>query len=246
MVVLKRLMANDPLPLLPAALCKTATRGLGRLAVLAVFLIPLALSLLSPSRGDTDVYRYVDENEVIHMTNVPMGPKFKLLFREGSFEEGSPLPELNIGDESVPYETLIIRTAGKYGVDNALVKAIIKTESNFNEKAISKKGARGLMQLMPKTALALGVNDCFRPEDNIDGGVRYLSYLIGVYNGDLRLTLAAYNAGEAAVAKYLGIPPYAETRSHVRQVLDHYEHYRRGTAMTASSASTGLLPSRSK
>jgi hypothetical protein len=203
--------------------------------VYAVFLCcSLLLSLLPPSYCAADVYQYADENQVIHLTNLPMGPHFKLLIREGP-----PPPDLNIADDSTPFETLIVRMAGKYGVDCSLVKAIIKSESNFNQKAISKKGARGLMQLMPQTALALGVSDCFRPEDNIDGGIRYLSYLIGLYNGDLRLTLAAYNAGEAAVAKYFGMPPYAETRNYVRQVLNHYERYRRETAMATASASIG-------
>ncbi|MDA8125420.1 MAG: lytic transglycosylase domain-containing protein [Deltaproteobacteria bacterium] len=201
-----------------------------RLNILLCLLVLSLLSLLFLSPCAADVYRYVDESQVIHLTNQPLGPPFKLLFREGT-------PDRNSANDAAPYETLIVRIAEKYGVDHALVKAVIKAESNFDQKAISKKGARGLMQLMPQTALALGVNDCFRPEDNIDGGIRYLSYLIGQYKGDLRLVLAAYNAGETAVAKYLGVPPYAETQSYVRQVLNHYERYRNGAAMTAASAS---------
>ena len=120
-------------------------------------------------------------------------------------------------------------------MDGALVKAVIKAESNFNHRAVSRKGAKGLMQLMPRTALMLGVNDCFLPEDNIDGGIRYLSYLIGLYNGDLSLALAAYNAGEGAVSQYGSIPPYADTRAYVRQVLQHYERYRKEKAKVSVS-----------
>jgi soluble lytic murein transglycosylase-like protein len=119
-----------------------------------------------------------------------------------------------------------------YGVDHTLVKAVIKAESNFNSKAVSRKGAKGLMQLMPRTASSLRVNDCFHPEDNIDGGVRYLRYLINVYDGNLPLTLAAYNAGEKAVARYRGIPPYPETQTYVRRVMRFYEEYSRKASTT--------------
>jgi hypothetical protein len=167
-----------------------------------------------------DVYQYVDDKQVIHLTNVPAGPKYRVLIKERSFDF-SPVPD------SGPFYELIAWTADQYGVDGDLVKAIIKAESNFNHKAISKKGAKGLMQLMPKTARNLGVDDCFHPGANIDGGIRHLSYLISLYDGDLPLALAAYNAGEGAVAKYRGIPPYTETRTYVRQVLDFYDRYRR-------------------
>ena len=167
-----------------------------------------------------DVYQYVDDKQVIHLTNMPAGPKYRVLIKEQPYHFPS-VPD------SGPFYELIAWTAGKYSVDVDLVKAVIKAESNFNHKAISKKGAKGLMQLMPKTALSLGVSDCFHPGDNIDGGIRHLSYLIGLYDGDLPLTLAAYNAGEAAVAKYRGIPPYAETRTYVRQVLDLYKRYKK-------------------
>jgi len=209
------------------------------LTKLVLLLGSLALLLLPASRSAADVYRYVDENEVIHLTNLPMGPPFRLLFKEGR-------PDSEFAYTSVPYGALIATTADKYGVDHALVKAVIKAESNFNRNAVSKKGARGLMQLMPQTALAFGVTDCFRPEENIEGGIRYLSYLIGLYNGDLRLTLAAYNAGEAAVAKYFGIPPYEETRTYVRQVLNHYERYRRESTLIASASSAALKQPRAK
>jgi hypothetical protein len=179
--------------------------------------------LLSPPCGLADIYRYVDENQVVHLTNVPTGPKFRLLIKDKPFKtNGDPYPAY-----AEPYDSLIMEAAAKYGVDCNLVKAIIKVESNFNHRAISRKGAKGLMQLMPRTAEILGVTDCFHPGTNIDGGIRYLSYLIGIYNGNLPLALAAYNAGEGAVARYGDIPPYAETRNYVRQVIGNYERYRR-------------------
>ncbi len=178
--------------------------------------------LLFQSYAVADVYQYVDDKQVIHLTNIPAGPKFRVLIKELPFN-AYPMPD------SGPFYELIAGTADKYGVDGNLVKAVIKAESNFNHKAVSKKGARGLMQLMPKTAMNLGVSDSFHPGANIDGGIRHLSYLISLYNGDLPLVLAAYNAGEAAVAKYHGIPPYTETRNYVRQVLAFYDRYKKAS-----------------
>lgn len=176
--------------------------------------------LLIPSHAAADVYQYVDDQQVIHLTNVPAGSNYRVLIKERSLN-AYPLPD------SGPLYELITWTAGKYGVDSDLVKAVIKTESNFNAKAVSRKGAKGLMQLMPETANSLGVNDCFHAGDNIDGGIRYLSYLMNLYFGDLSMSLAAYNAGEGAVARYRGVPPYAETRTYVQKVLNFYERYKK-------------------
>jgi hypothetical protein len=125
-------------------------------------------------------------------------------------------------DRRTKYDTWIEQYAGKYGVDPVLVRAVIQVESDFNVRCVSNKGARGLMQLIPATAKRFGVKDIFDPEQNIHGGVRYLAYLLKMFPNDVHRALAAYNAGEGAVQKYGGIPPYAETTTYVQRALTVY------------------------
>jgi soluble lytic murein transglycosylase-like protein len=119
-------------------------------------------------------------------------------------------------------DAAIEQAARKSGVDPNLVRAIIKVESNFNPGAVSSKGAIGLMQLMPNTARQLSVTNAFDPQQNVDAGVRHLKHLLTNFNGDVKLSLAAYNAGEGAVTRNKGVPPYAETRTYVKKITDIY------------------------
>ncbi len=121
-------------------------------------------------------------------------------------------------EPSVTVNALVASIARKHDVEPSLVDSVIRVESAYNPNAVSSAGAMGLMQLIPSTARRFGVNDTFHPQQNIEGGVRYLKYLMELYHGDERLALAAYNAGEGAVAKYKGIPPYPETQNYVYQV----------------------------
>lgn len=120
---------------------------------------------------------------------------------------------------------IIMRAARKYKVDPTIIKAIIKAESGYNPKAVSNRGARGLMQLMPKTAESLGVEDSFCPEQNILGGVKYFKQLLNQFDGDTRLALAAYNAGSRKVRKYKGIPPFKTTRIFIKKVFEYHQEY---------------------
>ncbi len=126
-----------------------------------------------------------------------------------------------------PFREPVDRAAAKYAVDPALVRAVIHAESAFRPEAISSKGAIGLMQLMPATAADMGVADARQPEQNIDGGVRYLAHLLDLTEGNIRLATAAYNAGPAAVKRHNGVPPYAETRTYVERVGILHERYRK-------------------
>jgi len=121
-----------------------------------------------------------------------------------------------------PYDDLIVSAASDQAMDPLLVKSVMLVESGFNQRAVSRKGALGLMQLMPATARTYGVRNVMDVRENIAGGARYLNYLLNLYNGDLENTLAAYNAGEGAVEKYGGIPPYDETVLYVHKTLTAY------------------------
>ncbi|HBJ75148.1 MAG TPA: lytic transglycosylase [Syntrophaceae bacterium] len=200
---------------------KTNITFIGLLTAISFLSIFLVLGGALPSRAD--IYKYEDADGVIHLTNVPSNPKAKyvMLVREKRILFPK---QINIRD----YDKIITQAAAKFNLDAALIKAVIKAESNFNHKAVSRAGAKGLMQLMPQTASSLNVDDVFHPGNNIEGGARYLRYLLNLYRGNLTLALAAYNAGEGAVAKYnYGVPPYRETQNYVRRVLALYESYSR-------------------
>jgi soluble lytic murein transglycosylase-like protein len=175
------------------------------------------------------IYRYEDENGVIHFTNCPRDSKFKLHIKESKEDVGEETPSSKpsfSSKEANQYDVLISEASKKYEVDFALVKAIIRAESGFNPFAVSRKGAKGLMQLMPQTAQRMNVSNIFNPRENIEGGVRYFKYLLSLFNNDLRLSLAAYNAGENLILEIRTIPPYRETVDYVRKVLNFYQTYK--------------------
>src|SRR5713101_6726940 len=176
----------------------------------------MALLLLGAVPVSAETYRFVETDGTVHFTNTPTDPQYRRLGFTSGTERGwlqLPLPDL------APYAREIREAAARYGVEEGLIKAVIRVESGFNSRAVSPKGARGLMQLMPGTASMLGVRDSFDPRQNIDGGVRHLRGLIDRFGSDLKLALAAYNAGEQAVVTHGGIPPYRETRDYVSRIL---------------------------
>ncbi len=162
----------------------------------------------------------------------PQAGSFAALLQAQLAGQGVPTQ----GDEAAPnapamvapaqIDALVNDNAQSQDVDPALIKAIIANESGFNANATSNVGAQGLMQLMPGTAAGLGVTDAYDPAQNVAGGTKYIKGLLGKFNGDVRLAVAAYNAGPGAVEKYGGVPPYAETQNYVQNVLASYAKYR--------------------
>ena len=173
--------------------------------------------LLCPTVIFADIYRTVDKDGVLHFTNTPRDSKGELYIREPPKPRPPSSPENNWTE----YAEQISRANN---LSPALVKAIIRAESNWDYTAESPKGAQGMMQLMPFTAKRLNVNPV-DPIQNIEGGVRYIKELLGTFGGNLVHAVAAYNAGPAAVKKYGGIPPYTETRAYVERVMDYYSQY---------------------
>src|SRR5687768_2277255 len=167
----------------------------------------------------------------------------KVIYNDGRASKGSSYSDLQWlarrHDRRTKYDPIIEKYADQYGVDATLVRAVIQVESNFDPLCVSHKGARGLMQLMPATARRFGVTEIDDPEQNIRGGVRFLSYLMGLFNEDLPRVFAGYNAGENAVLKYGGIPPYEETSTYVTRALTVYHGRPYGGAVSFAGARRG-------
>ena len=183
-------------------------------------------ALITPRYVKADIYRYVDEDEIVHFTDAPTDKRFKVFMRDLK-KDKELRTKLKYASSVNPaeFEQLIKTCSDKYGVNPCLVKAVIHAESGYNPNAVSSKGASGLMQLMPATAKSLKVADRFNPKDNVEGGVKYLRFLLDTFRGDVSLAVAAYNAGLNKVAKYGGIPPYNETRTYVNRVLSYMKSY---------------------
>jgi len=183
------------------------------------FFFALAVCLLSEAAAG--MYQCRNADGAVLFTNSPTQTGCRLL--GGAYAERST--GAWTAADPARYDDFIFTSSNRYGVDPALVRAVVKVESDFNESARSHKGAQGLMQLMPDTARLHNVGNAYNPEENIEGGVRHLRLLLDLYRGDLPLTLAAYNAGIKAVEKHRGIPPYSETKEYVRRVLNYVQRY---------------------
>lgn len=215
---------------------------------LRALIIPLALVVVAfalPERGRADMYRCEGPGGALHFTNTRTSGMRCTVISRDSDRDSRPAaraapraPSRSAGVSSSAggdsryrrFDSHINEAAALYQLPVHFVRAVIKVESNFNPTVVSHVGAMGLMQLMPRTAQSMGVRDPFDPRQNILGGTRYLRILANLFGGDLVLTVAAYNAGQGAVMRYRGVPPYDETRRYVRRVLTHYYAFRSGTA----------------
>lgn len=203
----------------------------------ALLALPLLAALAASACAD--IYGFVDDNGLTHFSNVQLDARYKLYKRDPASR-----PRLSYGNDSADsatpsaaqgnpraarrYAELITEVAREERVDPALLHAVVTVESGYNARALSPKGAAGLMQLMPDTARRYAVSNIWDPLDNLRGGARYLRDLLGMFDDNLSLALAAYNAGEKAVIRHgHRIPPYAETRHYVPRVMEYYARYRR-------------------
>ena len=201
----------------------------------AASLAPAKSSYKAPRMVSGQVYAYVGKDGVRHYTSArPRGVSggairtIRYSYMETCYSCGTK-PGVNFGTlrlNTAAYQAEIAAAARQHGVDEAVVRAIIHAESAYNPLALSRVCAQGLMQLMPATARRFGVSDAFNPQQNIQGGVKYLAWLLKRFNGNLTLAAAGYNAGEGAVDKYKGVPPYNETRRYVDRVGVLAERYR--------------------
>ena len=199
-------------------------------------MICAGVGALWPSSASADIFSYVDKDGVVHFSTTQKGGdgKYELYMKSSSKRadknkrfNGTPVPPSDRSPERFTrYDRWIRQAATLYQLPEELVRAVIKVESDYDPRAVSVSGARGLMQLMPFTATRMQVQDIHDPRQNILGGVRYLRALANMFNGDLSLTIAAYNAGEEAVMRHGGIPPYAQTRDYVVKVTQFYHRYR--------------------
>lgn len=177
----------------------------------------LAAVLAGVQPAHADIYQYTDARGTITLTNVPNDPRFHRIITD------APRPRTFVSRQEL--EPVIARHSRQHRLHPALIRAVIKAESDFDPTAISRAGAVGLMQLMPQTAVQMDVQDVYNPDQNIGGGTKYLRQLLDRFDGNLPLALAAYNAGETAVERYQNLPPFEETRRYVKKVLRYYRTF---------------------
>ncbi|MEW5949607.1 MAG: transglycosylase SLT domain-containing protein [Thermodesulfobacteriota bacterium] len=184
------------------------------------------LTIAGPISAQADIYCFTDSEGVVHFTDVPNDERYRVFLRTGKTMERTSYSYAALSGDIKRYDPVIHAACRRFGVDTNLVRAIIKAESNFNYLALSPKGARGLMQLMPQTAQEMAVFDIFDPAENIYGGVKYLKRLLGMFDGNIPLALAAYNAGPDRVGNRKQIPMIKETQDYVQRVLLYFRNYK--------------------
>lgn len=205
------------------------------LKTVALFIAIAILAVSLPDHSLATIYTYVDDEGVVHFSNVPTDPQYQPVVREnrpklsaqiagsrvlipGTAADWAPDPDY--------YDEMIRTAATRYHVDPRLIKSVIRAESNFNYLAVSRRGALGLMQLMPGTADDMRVTDPFDPSENINGGTRYLRKMLGLFNGNIRMALAAYNAGPNRVIQLGRVPQFKETVNYIKKVQYFYKEYK--------------------
>lgn len=179
-------------------------------------LVAVLFLFVTASPVPADIYMFIDSQGVLHFTNAPTSSQYTLYIKE------RPKPEA----ATIKYDGIIQEASDKFDLSFFLIKAIIKVESDFDSRAVSKKGALGLMQIMPQNLQAFNIREPYDPKDNIMGGSRYFKSLIERYSGKLPLALAAYNAGPTIVDKYRNIPPIKETEDYVKKVMKYFYLYK--------------------
>ena len=217
------------------------SRSRSRTCIASLRVVACVGALAMSSVASADIYQYTDAEGTVHFTNRKTGDaRYKVVIKGGdrpSSSNGSSGSQVRAGVTPVPpsdrdihrytrYDEWIRQAASLYQIPEQLVRAIIRCESDYDPRAVSVSGARGLMQLMPETAERMQVKDIDDPRENIFGGTRLLRILANEFNGDLELTVAAYNAGDGAVMRFGGIPPFSQTRDYVVNVTKFYRRYR--------------------
>jgi soluble lytic murein transglycosylase-like protein len=215
----------------------TPKRSLAATALVALGVV--AVVMLAPVTASADIYQWTDADGVVHFTNRPTANPTAKVYLKAAAASAAPAAANAVRPGVTPFapqdrdpmrytrfDEYIHQASALYQIPEPLVRAVIKVESDYDPRAVSYAGARGLMQLMPETAARMQVKDINDPRENIFGGVRYLRVLANMFNGDLELSVAGYNAGEGAVVQYGGIPPYAQTRDYVVKVTKFYRRYR--------------------
>ena len=185
-----------------------------------VILCIVSVTFAAPSTLHADIYMYIDEDGVYNFTDAPPSPKYKLFIKERNPRPGKK-------NTLEKFDKYIKEASKRHRISIPLLKAVMKVESDFNPKAVSKKGAKGLMQIMPQNYELLQIKDPFNPRQSIMGGAQYLSQLLDHFDGNVKLALAAYNAGPNTVERSRGIPPIKETKDYVKKIMKYYALYKK-------------------